>query len=191
MRSALMQLLSDFLSAIVFLVLYLLTDSVTLATAVAIAVGLAQFAYLKSLARPIDAMQWLALVLVLGLGAATLISQDSRFIMLKPSLVHWAVAAVMLRPGWMIRYLPPVARDNIGRPVLVASGYAWAGLMLLLGVANVIVALTMSFQAWAWFITFVAGGSKLIGFVAQYWIFRAMIAARLRAQPPLNSLKAS
>src|SRR5215510_12297598 len=111
MRSALLQLLSDFLSAIVFLVLYLLTDSVTLATAMAIATGLAQFAYMKWLARPIDAMQWLAIVLVLGLGAATLISQDSRFIMLKPSLVHWAVGAVMLRPGWMIRYLPPIARD--------------------------------------------------------------------------------
>src|SRR5215510_10531342 len=147
MRAALLQLLSDFLSAIVFLVLYLLTDSVTLATSIAIAVGLAQFAYLKWRARPIDAMQWLAIVLVLGLGAATLISQDSRFIMLKPSLVHWAVGAVMLRPGWMIRYLPPIARDHIARPVLVAAGYAWAGLMLLLGVANVIVALSLSFQA--------------------------------------------
>src|SRR5215510_14577737 len=57
MRAALLQLLSDFLSAIVFLVLYLLTDSVTLATSIAIAVSLAQFAYLKWRARPIDAMQ--------------------------------------------------------------------------------------------------------------------------------------
>jgi len=78
MRTALQQLLSDFLSALVFLVLYLSTDNVTLATSSAIAVGLAQVAVMKFLGRPIDAMQWLALGLVAVLGAATLVTQDGR-----------------------------------------------------------------------------------------------------------------
>ena len=68
---------------------------------------------MKLTGRPIDAMQWLALGLVLVLGAATLITQDSRFIMVKPTVVHWAIGAVMLRHGWMTRYLPPIARDNL------------------------------------------------------------------------------
>ena len=33
--------------------------------------------------------------------------------MVKPTLVHWAIGAVMLRHGWMTRYLPPIARDNL------------------------------------------------------------------------------
>ena len=97
MRFALLQLVSDFLAALVFLALYLWSDNLNLATTAAIAVGLAQFGYLKLRRRPIDAMQWLALALVLALGAATLISQDGRFIMLKPTLVHWAIGALMLR----------------------------------------------------------------------------------------------
>ena len=107
MRTALQQLITDFLSAIVFLALYLTTDSVTLATSVAVAVGIAQFTFMKLTGRAIDAMQWLALGLVLVLGAATLITQDSRFIMVKPTVIHWAIGGVMLRHGWMMRYLPP------------------------------------------------------------------------------------
>ena len=62
--------------------------------------------------RPIDAMQWLALGLVAVLGAATLITQNGRFIMAKPTAIHWAIGTVMLRRGWMARYLPPRrARD--------------------------------------------------------------------------------
>ena len=74
---------------------------------------------MKLTRRPIDVMQWLALGLVLVLGAATLITQDSRFIMVKPTLVHWAIGAVMLRHGWMTRYLPPIARDNLPLSVMV------------------------------------------------------------------------
>ena len=138
MRTALQQLLLDFLSAIVFLAIYALSDSVTLATTIAVAVGIAQFAVMKLTGRPIDAMQWLALGLVLVLGAATLITQDSRFIMVKPTVVHWAIGAVMLRHGWMMRYLPPIARDNLPLSVMVKAGYAWAALMFLLGGLNLV-----------------------------------------------------
>ena len=184
MRTALQQLLLDFLSAIVFLAIYALSDSVTLATTIAVAVGIAQFAVMKLTRRPIDVMQWLALGLVLVLGAATLITQDSRFIMVKPTLVHWAIGAVMLRHGWMTRYLPPIARDNLPLSVMLISGYAWAALMFLLGALNLLVATTMSFQAWAWFITFGAVGAKVVAFLVQYWVFRSIVRTKLRSEAP-------
>jgi intracellular septation protein A len=190
MRTALLQLVSDFLSAIVFLALYLATGSVTLATCVAVAAALAQFAAMRLTGRTIDLMQWLALGLVLVLGAATLITQDSRFIMVKPSIVHWAIGAVMLRHGWMTRYLPPIARDNLPLSVQVIAGYAWAALMILLGAINLVVATTMSIQAWAWFITVGAVGAKVAAFLVQYWIFRSIIVRRLRAQPAAPALQA-
>ena len=190
MRTALQQLVSDFLSAIVFLALYLATDNVTLATSVAVAVGIAQFAVMKLTGRAIDLMQWLALGLVLVLGAATLITQDSRFIMVKPTAIHWAIGAVMLRRGWMARYLPPIARDNIPASVLVFAGYAWAALMFVLGAANLFVALTMSIQAWAWFITVGAVGAKVVAFLVQYWVLRSIIRRKLRSAPAAPSLQA-
>ena len=93
--------------------------------------SIAQFTVSKIRGRHVDLMQWLVLGMVVVLGAATLISQDSRFIMVKPSIVHFAVGAVMLRRGWMIRYLPPIARDNLPESVMVAAGYAWAALMFV------------------------------------------------------------
>jgi intracellular septation protein len=187
MRTALQQLLLDFLSAIVFLAIYALSDSVTLATTLAVAVGIAQFAVMKLTGRQIDVMQWLALGLVLVLGAATLITQDSRFIMVKPTVVHWAIGGIMLRHGWMTRYLPPIARDNLPLSVMVKAGYAWAALMFVLGALNLFVATTMSMRAWAWFITFGAIGAKVVAFLAQYWIFRSIIRSKLRAEPQLPS----
>lgn len=190
MRTALQQLLSDFLSAIVFLAIYGLSDSITLATSLAIATGLGQIAVMKLRGSPIEAMQWLALGLVVVLGAATLVTQDSRFIMVKPTIVHWGIGAVMLRHGWMTRYLPPIARDNLPPSVMVAAGYGWAALMILLGAINLFVALTMSFAAWAWFITFGAVGAKVVAFLVQYWVFRSIVRGKLRAEQPPAPLTA-
>ncbi len=179
-QTALRQLLSDFLSAIVFLVAYGLSDNVYLATAAAVGVALVQFASLRIRRQPIDVMQWLALGLVLVLGAATLITHDSRFIMVKPTIVHCAIGVVMLRRGWMIRYLPPIARDHLPESVMVRAGYAWAALMFVLGILNLIIATGFSFRAWAWFITFGAVGAKVAAFLIQYVIFRVIIRRKLR-----------
>jgi intracellular septation protein A len=46
---------------------------------------------------------------------------------------------------------------------------------------NFFIATTMSFQVWAWFITFGAVGAKVVAFLAQYWIFRSIIRRKLRA----------
>ena len=78
MRTALAQLLSDFLSAIVFLTIYGSTENLYLATGAAIAVSLAQFTVARIRGRSVDAMQWLVLGRVVVLGSATLITQDSR-----------------------------------------------------------------------------------------------------------------
>jgi len=181
MQTAMRQLLSDFLSAIVFLVVYGLSDNIYLATAAAVGVAAAQVAIMKSRGQPIDAMQWLVLGLVLVLGAATLITSDSRFIMVKPSIIHCAVGAVMLRRGWMIRYLPPIARDNLPESVMVTAGYAWAALMFALGFVNLVIATGFSFRVWAWFITFGAIGAKVAAFLIQYAVFRTIIGRKLRA----------
>lgn len=129
MKQALSQLLGDFLSAILFLVTYLLSGDITLTAAIAIAAGLVQFGALKFRGRQIEPMQWMSLGLVVVLSGATILTQSPQFVMLKPSVVHFAIAAVMLRRDWMIRYLPDIARQNLPERVSVAAGYGWAGLM--------------------------------------------------------------
>ena len=140
MKQALSQLLGDFLSAILFLAAYLLSGNITVAGAIAVAAGLVQLGALKFRGRQIEPMQWMSLGLVVVISGATILTQSPQFVMVKPSIVHFAIAAVMLRRGWMIRYLPDIARHNLPERVPVAAGYGWAGLMAALGIVNLAIA---------------------------------------------------
>ena len=180
MRQALAQLGSDFLSALLFLFVYLVIGDVVLAAALAIAAALLQLGYYKFTGRHIEPMQWMSLGLVIVLSGATMLTQSPRFVMLKPSIAHFAVAAVMLRRGWMSRYLPEIARQNLPESVQVAAGYAWAGLLAAIGVANIVIALYADFATWAWFVTVGAVGIKIAAFLLQYAVLRTLVRRNLQ-----------
>jgi tetratricopeptide (TPR) repeat protein len=166
----------DFLSAFVFLLAYAISGDVPLAAGVALAAGLAQLGGIKLAGRRIEPMRWTSFALVLVLGGATILTQNPRFIMVKPSIVHFVVAALVLRRGWMIRYITPIVREQgVPEPVMVAAGYAWGALMVALGLANLIIALYFDLATWACFILLGAVGTKAL----QYTGFRTIIRRRL------------
>ncbi len=179
MKQALWHLLNDFLSTILFLIVYAISGSVRIAAAVAVGVGLAHLAWLKFSARKIEPMQWTSLGLVVLLGGATILTQNPRFVMAKPSVVHFGVAAAMLRRGWMIRYITPTARQNVPEATMVAAGYAWVALMAALGLANLVIALFFDLTTWAWFVSVGAVGAKAAGVALQYAVFRTIVRRRL------------
>src|SRR5215470_15268308 len=158
MQTTLIQLAEDFLTAIVFVIIYLATDSLVVAVGIAIAIGIGQFALLYLRGRSIDVMQYLSIGLVIVLGSISLVFNDPRFVLLKPSAVHFAVAAVMLRRGWLARYMPPIVTQNVSERVLAATGHAWAALMMALGLLNIYVAMTFSIEIWTWWISVGAFG---------------------------------
>ena len=180
MKQALSNLLNDFLSAIFFFAVYSLTGSILAGTVIAVAVGATQFVRLKLGRRAIEPMQWLSLALVVVLRTATLLTQSPRFMMLQPSVAHFAVAAVMLRRGWMSRYLPAIARENLPEAVIIGAGYAWAGLMAALGATNLVIATQFDIRVWAGFISFGAIGAKLAALLLQYAVFRMLVRRKLR-----------
>jgi intracellular septation protein A len=180
MRTALYQLGEDFLSTIVFLIVYFVSGELYPAIVVAIAVGVGQFLLLKLRGRTPDVMGWLSLVMVIALGGASLMTNDSRFIMAKPSVVHFAIGVVMLRRGWLARYMPEFVKQNVPENVLVGSGYAWAALMFALGLINLYVANYYSIKVWAWFISVFAVGAKVVAFLIQYAVIWVMIRRSLR-----------
>lgn len=185
MQTALRQLFLDFLSAIVFLTLYALTQNLYLATGLAIAVSLAQIGWAWRRGESVDAIQWLVLALVLVLGSLTLIANDGRFIMLKSSISHTAIGVVLLRPGWMGRYLPPIAKENLSQRFIVGAGYCWAGWFFVLAAANLVVALSFDFTVWSWFFLFGLVGGKVLAVLLQYAVTRTIIVRKLRAEGTL------
>src|SRR6201982_1094968 len=135
------RLATDFFSTIVFLVVYLATDNIVLATGVAIAGAIAQVIYSRVKGKELGYMTWASLGLVIVLGSATLLTNDPRFVLAKPAIGHFAIGAIMLKRGWMLRYMPPIVVQTIPDYITFA-GYAWAGLMFVLGAGTIAIAAT-------------------------------------------------
>jgi len=182
MKQALGHLVNDLLAAIVFLALYLAGVPLAWAAAIAVVAGIARIAVELVRGRPVFAMQWMSLGVIIVLSTASILTQSPRFVMMKPSLGHFAIAAVMLKRGWMTRYLPEIALRYLPERVPVIAGYAWAGLLAAIGLANIAVAGYASFHAWAWFITVGATGAKVAAFAVQYVAFRILITRAIRRE---------
>lgn len=180
MKDVFAKLATDFLSTIVFLVIYLATDNVLLATGVAIAGAIAQVLYSRVKGEPLSFMTYASLALVIVLGSATLLTHDPRFVLAKPAIGHFAIGAIMLKRGWLLRYMPPRVTETIPEYVTFA-GYAWAALMFALGAGTIAVALTGDMKLWTFYVTVVLIGAKILAFAIQYVAFRILVTNRLRA----------
>ena len=175
----------DFLPTIVFAALTAAHVDVTLATAAAVGVGAVQLLVVKALGRDIAFLQWAGLGLAVVFGAAAIFTHDPRFVMAKPTLIYLAIGAVMLKRGWMIRYMPPIV---IGRAegLMIGWGYAWAGLMFVTAALNAVIALRFTAQ-WPLFVAVFPAASKIGLFAVQYasirYIMRRRRAAEMSALP--------
>jgi intracellular septation protein len=175
-------LLLDMAATLLFLVLFLLTHNVALSVVLGMALGTAQIGWQLARGKPIDTMQWMSLFLVLGAGTVTLITDDPRFIMIKPSVIYLIVGVVMLKRGWMNRYLPPRAIELVP-DVAVIFGYAWAGLMFVSAGLNLVVALNFSVVTWSATMSIYGIASKAAMFLIGYVIMRTIAGARARRRP--------
>jgi intracellular septation protein len=171
----------DMAATLLFLVLYLLTNNLALSVVLGMALGIAQIGWQLARRKPIDTMQWMSLFLVLGAGTVTLLTHDPRFVMIKPSVIYIIVGVVMLKRGWMNRYLPPVAIELVP-DVAVIFGYVWSGLMFFSAALNVIVALNFSVVTWSVAMSIYGIVSKTVLFLIGYATMRTIAVARRRRQ---------
>ena len=180
MKDVFARLGADFFSTILFIAIYLATDNVLLATGVAIAGAIAQVIYSRVKGKELGYMTWASLALVIVLGSATLLTHDPRFVLAKPAIGHFAIGAIMLKRGWMLRYLPPIVTQTIPEYATFA-GYAWAALMFVLGAGTIGIAMTGDMKLWTFYVTVVLVGAKIAAFAIQYIAFRILVGSRLRA----------
>jgi len=125
-------------------------------------------------------MTYASLGLVIVLGLATILTNDPRFVLAKPSIAHFAIGAIMLRRGWMLRYMPPLVAETIPEYV-TAAGFAWAGLMFVLGLGTIAVAMTGDIKLWTIYVSVVLVAAKVAAFAFQYVAFRLLVTSRLRS----------
>ena len=184
-------LATDLAATLFFYGVLAVTGDVRTATLVGMGLGVAQVIYMKLRHRPIALMQWTSLSLVVVMGGLTLITHDPRFVLVKATVVYLAIGAAMLQPGWMYRYVPPVATDHLPRKLVVGFGYVWAALLIGTGALNLYLTLTASPQTVAAVLSVWAPTSKIGLFAIQYLTFRTIarrsILAERAAQAPTEA----
>src|SRR5262249_39582561 len=103
----------------------------------------------------------------------------------KPSVIYLIVGLVMLKPGWMNRYLPPIARAVVP-DIGVIVGFVWAGLMFVSAAVNALVALLCDLPTWAVVMPIFGIVSKVVVFVTGFAALRLIARRRIRAMPALE-----
>jgi intracellular septation protein len=179
MKDVFVRLGTDFLSTLIFAGVYFATGNIALATAIGISGAILQVIHARVKGKQLGFMTWASLGLVIVLGTATLLTDDPRFVLMKPSIAHFAIGVIMLKRGWMLRYVPQDVAETIPEYVTIA-GFAWAALMFALGLGTIAVALTGDMKLWAIYVSLVAIGAKIAAFAIQYVAFRLLFAGRLR-----------
>jgi len=105
-------------------------------------------------------------------------------VMLKPSAIYCIVGAVMLKRGWINRYLPERAQPVAD--VATAFGYVWAGLMFASAVLNIALALSLDAKTWAAVMSAWGLFSKIGLFLVQYAAMTAIGRRRAAAASSLD-----
>ena len=151
-----MKFFVDFFPVLAFFAAYFIpsdrSQGIYWATAAAIAASVIQVTVIWLTTRKVERMHIATLLIILILGGATLLLQDKRYIMWKPTAVNWVFAIVF----WGSEYIGDknilqrvmeknfTAPDYIWRPL----NMSWVIFFLLLGAVNLYVAFNFSEQTW-------------------------------------------
>ena len=183
-------LVGDFLSTILFIAVYEVTNDIIIATGAGIVTGIVQFIWLKARRHDFALMQYASLALVLVLGTATLLTKDPRFVMIKPSIAGFAIATVMLQRGWQLRYMPPIVKEHAPEGFLVMWGYIWSALYFAMAAGNLFIAWRYGLKEWAPYNALVPTIGPLALFIIQYGTMRAVIRRTIMAKTAAGTMTA-
>lgn len=171
-------MLFDSLGIIVFAVLLVAGAGIVPATIAGTAVAVAVVGYELARGKKVAALQWISLASVLLTAAATLFTGDPRFVMGKPTIVYLIVGAVMLRKGWLNRYILPEQLALVG-DVMDRFGMIWAALMFTSAGLNLVIAIFFT-AWWPLFIGIFPLASKFGLFAVHIAVVHFIGQARLR-----------
>ena len=171
-------MLFDSLGVLVFAVLLVAGAGIVPATIAGTVVALGVVGYELARGKKVAALQWISLASVLFTAAATLFTGDPRFVMAKPTIVYLIVGSVMLRKGWLNRYIPPEQLAIVG-DVMDRFGMIWAALMFTSAGLNLVIALFLT-GWWPLFIGVFPLASKFGLFAIHIAVVHFVTQARLR-----------
>ena len=174
-----MQLLVDFLPLLLFLGTYLKTGDIYTALPVLMVAMPIAFLIKWALTKKIDKMLLGSTILLLVMGAATLVLKNPSFLYWKPTVFYWAAAIVFLGSQFIgetvvVKRLFGTIGD-MPKEQWTKLNLAWVLFWALSGLLNLYVAFNFSEEFWVKFKVF---GFTAITFVfillQMAWLYRVM-----------------
>jgi intracellular septation protein len=165
-----MKFLFDLFPVLCFFAIYWISD-IYIATGAAIAATIGQVAWLRIRKRRIDPMLWVSFALIVVFGGLTLILQDKRFIMWKPTVLYWCFAAALAVSATVFR--KNLIRSMLSKEIRVADqvwanlNWSWVGFFAVMGVVNLYVAFNYEEATWVKFKLIGGTGLMLLFVLAQ------------------------
>lgn len=165
-----MKLLFDFLPIILFFLAFKVWG-IYVATGVAIAATLIQFAWLRSRKGRIEPMQWINLGVIIVFGGATLIAHNDTFIKWKPTALYWMMGGALLFGQLVLKR--NLLKSVIGSQMQMsergwhAAAWSWVWFFAFMGALNLWVAFNFDLDTWVNFKLFGGIGLMIVFVVAQ------------------------
>lgn len=148
-----MKALFELLVVILFFITYVFTKNIVLATAVALVAGVIQAAFIWIKYKKLQTMQWVSLLLIVIFGGATIVFKDAHFIMWKPSILFWLLAAALLASQLLGKN---ALQATMGKEITLPDAvwrkltFAWILFLAMMGVLNLWVAFAYRFTEAQW-----------------------------------------
>lgn len=171
-----MKMLFDFFPVLLFFVAYKAYDFY-LATIVIIAATCLQVFYRYLHYKKIEPQYLITLVMIVGLGGATLFLQDEIYLKWKVSFVNWVLAIILLGSNFIgkTNILQKLMQENITLPPKVWSklNLSWAGFFTGIGWLNMYIINNYSTDFWVNFKLF-----GVLGLTIFFGIVQAMFLTK-------------
>lgn len=172
----------DFASTFLFYFLLMAGADARIAAIVGVGLGVGQIVFMLMCRQRPSAMQIGSVVLVMLVGVVTLLTNDARIVFWKVSVIYLVLGCTMLRPGWMQRYIPPIAAEHLPPKVMIPWERIWAVLIMTTGLLSLVLSLTQSARVTATIFGIFAPVSKIVLFSIQYIRLRHRTLLRMQAQ---------
>ncbi len=158
------KLLFDFFPLVLFFVAFKVAD-IYVATWVAIASSVLQILWLKLRGRPIEATNWMNVIIIVVFGGATIYFHNDTFVKWKPTVLYWMFALILLGARLVMNknVLRKMLATQMSLPDRIWDRLSdtWAGFFLFAGALNLAVAFSGYFTQDQW-VTFKAFGMTIL-----------------------------
>ena len=177
-----MQQFVEYLAIIAFMAVYFITRDIFLATGVLIAGVTLQIVAFWVMKKPIGMLLKVTFWASVILGGITILFRDETFIMWKPSIVYWIMAAALLgghliKRTYLIKHMLASVLDLPDDAWFVLT-YGWVVAFVGTGFLNLYVAYNFSLDTWVTF--------KLVGLILLNIVFMVATFGYLYAKGLLS-----